>query len=179
MSFKSSTTVADTCTQRIQGLNAHVSPKTAISIGGKSMKLAQLVAIYQAVLDTRKALKSKRAEAKLALKAWQEAQAGEEGVDAGLKSWVDSTYGLNSQAAQDMGFGPRKVGAKTVETKQAAAKQAAATREARHTMGKKQKLKVKGIVPATTEPILAAAPSTAPALPAAPSGTPTNGAPHN
>jgi hypothetical protein len=50
------------------------------------------------------------------------------------------------------GFGmsvPKSTGKKTVETKAKAIAQSQATREARHTMGKKQKKSIKGVVPQT------------------------------
>lgn len=155
---------ADKCAQRIKGLNEHVTAKTALTINQQPMKLVDVIAVYQAALDARATLKSKRAEVKLALQGWKEADVTQETVDRGLKVWVQLTYGLQSQEAQDMGFAAPKRGKANLDTKQKAQLQARATREARGTKGKKQKAKIKGTVATPTAP--AAPAPTAPAAPA-------------
>ena len=80
-----------------------------------------------------------------------------------------------------MGFAPAKTGTKDVATKQAAVAQMKATREARHTMGRKQKAGIKGVVlppsaPAApaTNPAPAPAVATAPTAPAVTNGSSTH-----
>jgi hypothetical protein len=92
-------------------------------------------------------------------------------MDPQLKQWAFAKFGASSQAAKDMGFAPRKVAKRTVETKQHAVQQSIATREARHTMGKKQRSRIKGVVVA---PIAPAEPAVVEA-PAAPPATPSSG----
>src|ERR1700722_11983686 len=152
MTTRNTTKIADTSSKRISGLTKHVSAKTGISINQESMKLSDVVAVYQATIDARTALQSQRDAAKIALQNWEEANASQSSIDKGLKSWVDVTYGLDSQEARDMGFAPRKIGTKTVATKQAAVDQAEATRAARHTMGKRQKADIKGVVVSPSAP---------------------------
>jgi hypothetical protein len=88
---------------------------------------------------------------------------------ASLRSFVMLKFGSNAIATlADFGFQPRKRTVPTVDTKAAAAEKSLATRAARHTMGPKQKAKIKGtvavIAPATTP----AATAPAAASPAAP-----------
>ncbi|HEY2515741.1 MAG TPA: hypothetical protein VGI39_32955, partial [Polyangiaceae bacterium] len=81
--------------------------------------------------------------------------------DPALKNWVFAKFGSTSQEAKDMGFLPRKRGVADTKAKYQATLQSEATREARHTMGKKQKQKIKGTIVVPTEP--AAPATTAPA----------------
>jgi hypothetical protein len=149
---KSTINIIDTASQRITGLQKHVSPKAQITIRRKSLKLAQLIATYQTLLDSRTTLNSKRAETKVAQQGYHAANAAKSALDKGLRAWVEATYGLDSQEARDMGFQPAKVGKKSVATKNEAVQQSLATREARHTMGKKQRAHIKGTVVAPTAP---------------------------
>jgi hypothetical protein len=181
MSTKNTTEIVDTASQRISGLQKHVSKKAQITIRRKSMKLEQVIGIYQGLIDARTTLKSKRAETKVAQQSYLTANAAQSALDKGLRAWVETNYGLDSQEARDMGFAPAKVGKKSVAVKNDAVLQSQATREARHTLGKKQKAQIKGTVVAPTAP---AEPATheAPAAQAAGTPqpatvtTPTNGA---
>jgi hypothetical protein len=186
-----SNSIAAACNQRIEGLKKHVTAKTEILINGESSSLAQTIAIYQGSLDARSALKAARNQAEVALQEWNAAEATRSSMDAGLKQWVFAKFGPSSQEAKDMGFTPRKVGKKSVATKNGAVEQSAATREARHTMGKKQKARIKGTVvvptapaaPATSEaPVAQAAAASQPVVAAVPSNgaaaVAANGAAH-
>ncbi|HEY2515257.1 MAG TPA: hypothetical protein VGI39_30530 [Polyangiaceae bacterium] len=165
---------ADKCAQRIQGLNEHLTAKSTLTINQEPMKLADVIATYQTALDARTTLKSKRAEVKLALQEWKDADAAQTTLDKGLKVWVEFTYGLQSQESQDIGFSPPKRTKPTVETKAQALLQSKATRKARGTMGKKEKAKIKGIVP--TAPAAPAPQTTSTASAPAPTANVTNGA---
>ncbi len=83
---------------------------------------------------------------------------------------------LRDALVEDFGSeAPKPLGRKTVATKAKANAQADATRQARHTMGKKQKTAIKGTVapaatPATPAPT-AAAPATTRATSPAPAPT--------
>ncbi len=90
-------------------------------------------------------------------------------MDSALKPWVIGQFGPNSQEAIDFGFPPKKTATLSVEEKVQAVAQAKATREARGTMGKKARLKIKGVVPspATVHPGAASVVPTPPPTPAA------------
>jgi hypothetical protein len=162
--------VVDTCNTRLVALKAHVSPKAVIKVGGEAHKVGDIIKIYQQCLDTRAALKAKRAEVKAAQVVSDNAEVSRLAIESALKAWVVAEYGPDSNVAHEFGFPPRKVASRTAIEKADAVKLAQATREARHTMGSKQKQKVKGSV---VEPIAA------PAAPAASAPAPTvaNGPP--
>ncbi|HEY2512240.1 MAG TPA: hypothetical protein VGI39_15340, partial [Polyangiaceae bacterium] len=61
--------VVSTCGQRLAALKKYVKTKTAMKAGGTQTKLADLVAVYQAAIDTRAALIPQRAAYKKALAA--------------------------------------------------------------------------------------------------------------
>ena len=94
-------------------------------------------------------------------------------------------FGANSAVAHDFGYAARKAGHVDAETRAAAVKLNRATRDARGTMGKRERLKIKGtLTPTDSAPPAASAVSSpvAPvAVPAAPVGTggATNGAVRN
>jgi hypothetical protein len=168
--------VIETCGQRLKALKKHVTAtKATMSIAGKPMKLADVIAVYQNAVDTRTALIEERASFDKALTARDDAEVSRLAMDAGLKSWVASQFGPSSLEAQEFGFVPRRVTAPSVETKALAAKKGKATRNARGTKGKRQKALIKGTVVAPAVPAEPAV-TTPAAPPAAVVPASTNGA---
>jgi hypothetical protein len=159
---KNNAKIVDTCTQRLQALKAHVPAKSEIAIDGTTYKVAALVAIYQADLDTRAALIKSRAQAKVDLNARSVAAANRNAIEPGLRAWVLGQFGASSNEALEFGYSPRKVGTVTAAKRADAVKLGEATRKARGTMGKKQKLKIKGTLVAPTAPAAPAIPMPAP-----------------
>jgi hypothetical protein len=144
--------IVSTCNQRLQALKSQVPAKTEIPMNGSRHKPADLIAIYQATLDTRAALVKSRAQAKVDLAARRAAEANRDAIEPGLRAWVIAQFGATSNEAIEFGYGPPKTGAKSAETKANAVKLAAATREARGTKGKRQKKGIKGTLVAPTAP---------------------------
>ena len=162
------------CGQRLLALKKHVKTKTAIKAGGEQTKPADLLAIYQAAIDTRNALVPSRAAFGQALAARDRAEVTRQATDKKLKAWVVNEFGADSQEAQEFGFLPPKVGAKSADTKALAVNKVQATRVARGTKGKRQKEKIKGTLVAPAAPADPA--TTAPAAsPAAGVTASTNG----
>jgi hypothetical protein len=183
-------TVVDSCTKRLQALKTYVDAKAQIAINGKKHKLADVVAMYQGCLNSRADLATKRSEVKAAMASRASSEQVRRVADRALKAWVTQEFGVESQQAIDFGFPPPKKAARNVGNKAKAVAQAQATRTARHTMGKKQKLSIKGTVLAPTAPaapatntLAGASPASQPATPAAPAAAPqqpsqsVNGAP--
>jgi hypothetical protein len=168
-------TVLGTCTQRQLALNKHGKAKTPMSINGEQLKLADVIGIYQASLDILAEVSTKRAELETALTNRATIEAKRRATDTGLRAWVTGEFGPDSQQARDFGFLPKKTTAKTAETKHTAVLKMKATRDARHTMGKKQKQKIKGTIVAPAAPA-APAPTAQQASPGASAPTPANGA---
>jgi hypothetical protein len=181
----SNSTVIDTCTKRLNALHKYVpNGTTPIPIDGVAHTAADVEGIYQACLDARAALATKRAETKAAIAASKNAEAARRKADRALKPWVNNQFGVGSQQAIDFGFPPPKKPQRTVHSKAHAVLQGQATREARGTMGKKERLKVKGVVasPGAPAPVGPAtpAPTASPAVAVSappPAASPSAGAP--
>ena len=109
--IKNSSKIVDTCGQRLIALKKYVKTKTAMTAGGEQTKLADLVAIYQAAIDTRTALVPQRAAFNKALAARDSAEVTRQATDKKLKAWVVNEFGADSQEAQEFGFLPTKIGA--------------------------------------------------------------------
>ena len=173
--------IVSMCNQRLIALNKFVKTKTAMTVSGKQMKLADLVAIYQASIDTRAALIPQRAAFNKALAARNSAEVTRQATDKALKAWVVNEFGADSTEAEEFGFLPPKVGAKSASTVAQAVEKSLATRKARGTGGKRQKEKIKGTVlvpaapaePAVTVPAATPAASTSASTTTSPS--PSNG----
>jgi hypothetical protein len=164
----SNATVVDTCAKRINALEEQVgNSKGTIAMNGEDLKVSDVIAIYQGCLDTRTELAKSRAQVKSNLAAKTKAEQARVAADRALSAWVTTKFGAESQEALNFGFAPRRVATRTVETMAKAAAQAKATRNARHTMGKKQKKSIKGTVVAPTAP---AAPATSVPPGASPAG---------
>jgi hypothetical protein len=144
--------VAAACTKRLQALESHVAAGTTIALNGRKMPLADVVAIYQGRLDTAAVLAAKREETKIALAADRSAERARLDADKALRAWVATEFGAESREALAFGFPPAKKPVRTAQDKADAAKLAQATREARHTLGPKERLKIKGTLPPAATP---------------------------
>jgi hypothetical protein len=168
--------IVSICGQRLNALTEHVKTTTAITVNGKSVKPADLIAVYQASIDTRAALVPLRAALNRGLDARDGAEVARQETDKGLRAWVVTQFGADSQEAEEFGFLPPKIGERSAETKAAAVEKSLATRAARGTRGKRQREKIKGTIVAPATPTVAALPT--PGAPAPASVVaPANGAP--
>jgi len=191
----SNAVVVSISTQRIAGINKHLTSKTEIPVGGELVKPAALLAVYQGSLDASNDVASTRGEYRAAVAARDTNEAERLVTDEALKQWVLQRFGAGSTEAHDFGYSPRKVGTVTAAKRANAVLLNQATRLARGTMSKKEKLKIKGTLPVPTAPAVPATPlvqaapaASTPALQAAPvsaapqaaNGVPpvTNGASH-
>jgi hypothetical protein len=143
----SNATVVDKCTQRLNAFADYVDPNETIYIEGMAHTAAQVVALFQSCLTDRAAVASAKAEVKARMAKRAAGEKARRAAERALKPWVVSRFGTGSKEALDFGFAPPKVTVRSPEDKARAVKQAAATREARHTMGPKAKLKIRGVLP--------------------------------
>jgi hypothetical protein len=150
--IKNNAKVVSLCGQRLIALKKYMKTKTAMTVSGEQMKLADLTDVYQAAIDTRTALVPQRAAYDKALAARDSAEVMRQATDKKLKAWVVNAFGANSQEAQEFGFLPTKVTEKSADTKATAVEKALATRKARGTMGKNQKKHIKGTIVAPAAP---------------------------
>ena len=113
-------------------------------MNGEAQKASDVIGIYQSVLDTQAALTKSRAQVAADLAAHRDAEATREAIEFPLKNWVLNTLGADSNAAREIGYSAPKKAKKSPEDVASAVKLAKATRVPRGTVGKKQKLKIKG-----------------------------------
>jgi hypothetical protein len=154
----------------IDGLTKHATFLPTLVIGSTSYKTADIIGTLQARIDARNATASSRATWQAAVQAERDQRAKTQTVVSGLQQAVQVAFAGSIDALADFGLKPRKPRVMTPEQKTEAAAKAKATREARHTMGPKQKAKIKGTV--STDPAPATPPSTGGAT-TAPKATPT------
>jgi hypothetical protein len=151
--------------QVIVGIHKDLSTVSALAFAGETFTAATLAALFQSRIDAIHAVTTAKAN-------WQAAVANLGALDAkvtpvlqGLKQYVINTYGATSPVLADFGFTAPKRATQTPEQKAAAVAKRNATRKARHTMGPKAKLKVKGAVDAAAPAEGGTATTAAPAAP--------------
>jgi hypothetical protein len=140
----SSAVIAAKCAQRIRGLNDHVPEGAEIRIAGVVYTKGEIIAAYQAIVDTQAALVKSRAQVAVDLAARQAAEARGAKLEFPLKTWALNYFGAESEAVANIGYAAPKKGVKSPEVLARAVRLAKATREARGTMGKRQRERVKG-----------------------------------
>jgi hypothetical protein len=167
--------------QVIVGITKHMqNVPTPIALGGESFPTSDaLAARLQQRIDLANQIVAARAQWLALGKAYQELDVTTNLVEHGIKQYVMNMFGQTSAVLADFGFTPPKRPIQTIEQKNAAIAKRAATRKARNTLGKKAKLAIKGVVPATapatpvTPTTTPATPTTTPATPATTPATPT------
>ncbi len=144
------TTVVDACARRLRALTSYVDDKTTIAINGRQLAFADVLGIYEECLGSRQDLAQKRSAAKAAMSRRATAEAARREADQALRAWVGAQFGIESKEAYDFGFPPPRKPVLTAEAKALAVARRKATREARRTMGKRQKEEIRGTVTEAT-----------------------------
>jgi hypothetical protein len=173
--------VVETTKPLIVGTAKHFAAGTTVSFAGSSYTPDQVAQKLQALVDLRSNVDAAKATVRenLALEA---AQAPALTVfSRQFRAFVKATFVNSPSVLADFGITLKQRSPQTVEEKTAAVAKRASTRAARHTMGSKQKLEVKGDVTGVvvtpvkaSEPIVPA--QTSPTAPAT-SGSPTASSP--
>lgn len=153
------------CTDRRNAATKYITGP--ITVRGQTHSPQEIVAVYQAPLDARANLKAARLEVKHLLLARQAADDAMEIQDEFVQSFVDTTFGPDSQEAVDFGYATRRTPKVTATEKVEAAQKAKVTRKALGTKGKKQKKQAKkDLAAAGAQPaVQPAAPGEAPPTP--------------
>jgi hypothetical protein len=145
-------TVVDKCTQRITALTDHVQPSAIIAVNGSLHSATEVIGMFQQCIDDRARLAARRAEVQIELANRAQSEAMRRAVDRALKAYVVNQFGEGSKEALDFGFPPPRPGKKSPEEKARAVLLAKATREARHPIGPKKRLEIKGKIEDLPEP---------------------------
>jgi hypothetical protein len=138
------------CTKRINALKA-LPPATVITIAGKTYTVPASILVYQGSIDAHTKANAARAAFTAAVAERKDIDEKCRAFDVGMRAFAATMFTPDSPEGQEFGLKKRTVKVK-VETKALAAEKGRATRKARNTMGPKEKLKVKGTLPASTAP---------------------------
>jgi hypothetical protein len=166
----------------INGLETYCNNRTLV-LNGVAVKCNVLVQQLQSLLDLLQQVETTR-------EAWQRAVAAAKPVttnaDASIvqvKAYATATFGVGSEAYVALGFAPPRKRQATIASKVHGLVQRTATRAARNTMGRKQKLAIRAMVPVqaislvpTTPPVISEPASPSPAATGS-SSTPSSPSP--
>lgn len=161
----SKSTSKATLQQRLRALVAGTQkhfPNASLTFGGATHTAAELVQLFQSLDDSTTVMDAAKAKWQDTLKAQRDVRANVRPAMQAYATHLVSLFGSAVEPLADFGLTPRKAPAlRTAEQKANAAAKRKATREARHTMGKRQKAGIKGTVsapgntsvaPVTTKP---------------------------
>ena len=134
----------------IAGVDKYFS-NVSLTIEGATLTATQLKAVFQAEIDTRKLADQGHAVYAGQLADAHLARAKAHAMRKALRAYILAAFGATARTMlEEFGMKVPKARATSAEVKAQAVKAAKATREARHTMGSKQKQTIKGTqVPAT------------------------------
>jgi hypothetical protein len=144
MAYTNRSTVQLRNAQFVSGINKRLQGVSSLAIAGKTYTPAELVALFES-FDAKLA-EVNAAEAKLrdAWAAYRSLSKEIAPIILGFQHVVRNIFGDQSEMLSDFGIAARTRSKPTVETQAAAVQKRLATREARHTLGPKQKAAIKG-----------------------------------
>jgi hypothetical protein len=147
----------------IDGLTKHLGMSTAIFVLGQKYTIKQIVSVLQGRIAKTKAASAAKATWTETVRADRQQATTTKEFVAGVRQTLLTMFAAVNVLA-DFGISPRKT-RKVLSTgdKATAVAKAKATRKARNTVGKTEKLKIKGHLPAPTVPAAPTASDGAPA----------------
>lgn len=151
------------------GLQKHAATLPSLLIAGNNVQTTSIITTVQSRMTARVNTATALAAYRTALASEQQTIAQSKAIVSGTKQALKVMYAGQLATLGDFGLkAPKPRTPMTPEQKVAAAAKAKATREARHTMGPKEKAKITGAT---------VAPAAAPEAQAAPAAAPAAGAP--
>jgi hypothetical protein len=157
MAKDSLTDQAARVTSAVAGVQKYFSTTASLVLAGTTYTPAQLIALLQAFATAIAGLTALHAQLSSGVLAVRGQQKQVNKILLALEAYVDNLFGSDPTKLADFGFVPKKVGVVTAATRVKAQAKAKATREARHTLGKKQKAAITGESPASTPTVEAPA----------------------
>ena len=130
------------------GVDKYFSNVASVTIGGVQYTPAALKKVLSDDLGAQAVLGPQRAQLRVSVQAARKTRASAHGLLKALRVHIGDQYGSSAAPVlEDFGYPlPAATAKATVKDKAQAVDKQLATRAARHTMGKKQKLAVKGEV---------------------------------
>ena len=136
----------------ITGIGTLLPSVDPFVIGNATISRADLLAKLQSLLNAANATRATQAAYHNAVQSERSLTVQVAPLRAQLKLFLQSRFGKTSTQLQSFGFAPNKVPDTTVSSKSTRVAKNLATRKARGTLGKKQKSKIHGTVPAASPP---------------------------
>jgi hypothetical protein len=144
---KNKQTVKENNSSIAHAIDEHFARIKSLMLAGDSYTPATLKAIFLANNDAIGAVESKQAELRQLLLAKEASDAKTSRVRRALKSYLLGLHGPEAVALlAEFGFAPARA-TPNLETRALAVQKMLATRKARHTMGRRQRERIKGEAP--------------------------------
>ncbi|HEX4447255.1 MAG TPA: hypothetical protein VH044_10985 [Polyangiaceae bacterium] len=143
----------------VTGVQKHLATLPSFSVGSQMLTPGDIVKIYQDRAAIAQAAEAAHAATTAAVKMERDKRAQTASVTRAFRRIVQGMFAESPDTLADFGLKPLKVGTKTVATKSGAIAKTKATRVARHTLGSKQKEKIKGTVSPTAPEVPPTAPT--------------------
>ena len=127
----------------LAGTQKHFSTVSSLTFGNRTRTPAEVEAFLQALIDLRAAVNDAQTKTRAALAAEASQRPFLRRRMSVFVAFVKVTFGEAADTLADFGLKPAKTPTPlTIEARAAAAAKRAATRAARHTMGKRQRIRV-------------------------------------
>jgi hypothetical protein len=131
----------------LDGTKQYLSQASALTVGSQKLTPADIIALLQHRIDVAKATDDAAAALAAARLVERNDCARSAPFVASFKRLIVAMFTASPDTLAAFGLSAPKTGKKSVATKADALQKSKATREARHTMGKKQKQQVKAPLP--------------------------------
>jgi hypothetical protein len=139
----------------IAGVQQHQAQFASVSVDGQVLTSANIVALLQGRVDAVKAVENAEAALLAAYKVERDGRVESSTFRSALVRLIVGMFLSSPDTLAAFGLSAPKVGTKSVKTKAKAIAKSKATREARHTMGKNQKLEITGSPETPAAPVTA------------------------
>jgi hypothetical protein len=146
----------------IDGLTQHASIVPPVMIDGVAFSPKDLIGVLQRRIGASESATTARATWQSLVVADAAEHATTRTIVSGLRQAMMVAFSVQVDTLAAFGLSPRKVRVLTPDQKIAAVARAKATREARHTMGKRQKARITGANPTGASPEAPVAPASEP-----------------
>jgi hypothetical protein len=135
--------------QLLAGTSKHFSNTSSLAFASASFTPQALTQLLQSFVNAESGVTTARSAYRAKLAARNGLATSVMPVVSAYEAFVKATFSKSPDVLADFGLAPKKVTKPSVLTKAVAVDKRRATREARHTMGKKQKQSIRGNVPAS------------------------------
>jgi hypothetical protein len=143
------------------GVKQYLAQTASMTVDGQSMTPTAIVAFLQGRIDAAKAVSVAEAAQNAAIKGERDVRGKSSTTRSALVRLIVGMFLSSPDTLAAFGISAPKVGTMSVEAKAKAIAKSKATREARHTMGKVQKLAITGSPAAASNGAPPATPATA------------------